>query len=69
MNFPPETSLRLARKGLLESMGKMAEARAVAAVSAGDDTLKAIDRVMSHTADVVLHIDLQIRIMERRQPA
>lgn len=69
MNFPPETSLRLCRKAMAESLSKMAEARAVAAADAEPVTLQAIDRVSAHAADVILHIDFQLTMLARRQRA
>lgn len=69
MIFPPETALRLSRKAMMEALGKMAEARAVAETGAEAETLKAIDRVARHAGDVILHIDFQLTLLERRQRA
>jgi hypothetical protein len=67
--FPPETTLRLCRKAMVESLTKLGEARAIGAEQAEVATLQAIDRVIAHAADVIINIDYQLILLARRHSA
>jgi hypothetical protein len=66
MNFPPETTLRLCRKALVESRGNLNEAR-IQARRHDPDIVQAVERLSASLDDLLVNVDYRIDLLTRRR--